>query len=134
MAHRRVFGSIGIADNGHPRHRFRELKPVREQMADYQEARSGFMVKVRRIVLDVLKPHQPNGLEFASAIAAQVPGAGVKLTVTAVDEKTETVVIIIEGESLSYEVIHDVISSQGGSIHSIDEVEVQSGQAQAGDH
>lgn len=89
------------------------------------------MVKVKRIVLDVLKPHQPNGLEFASAIAEQVPGAGVKLTVTAVDEKTETAVIVIEGESLSYEVIHDVISSQGGSIHSIDEVEVQNGQGTA---
>jgi hypothetical protein len=89
------------------------------------------MVKVKRIVLDVLKPHQPNGLEFASTIAEQVPGAGVKLTVTAVDEKTETVVIIIEGNGLSYDVIHDVISSQGGSIHSIDEVEVQSGQSPA---
>ena len=87
------------------------------------------MVKVKRIVLDVLKPHQPNGLEFASTIAEQVPGAGVKLTVTAVDEKTETVVIIIEGDGLSYDVIHDVISSQGGSIHSIDEVDVQSGQS-----
>jgi len=89
------------------------------------------MVKVKRIVLDVLKPHQPNGLEFASTIAEQVPGAGVKLTVTAVDEKTETVVIIIEGDGLSYDVIHDVISSQGGSIHSIDEVEVQSGRSPA---
>jgi hypothetical protein len=86
------------------------------------------MVKVKRIVLDVLKPHQPNGLVFASTIAEQVAEAGVKLTVTAVDEKTETVVIIVEGDSLSYDVIHDVISSQGGSIHSIDEVEVQSGQ------
>lgn len=89
------------------------------------------MVKVRRIVLDVLKPHQPNGLDFASTIAAQVPGASIRLTVTAVDEKTETAVIVIEGDNLNYGVIHDVISSQGGSIHSIDEVEVQSGQGPA---
>ena len=31
------------------------------------------MVLVKRIVLDVLKPHQPNGLEFAKAIAVHAP-------------------------------------------------------------
>ncbi len=86
------------------------------------------MIYVKRIMLDVLKPHQPNGLEFTSAIAEQSPGARVKLTVIEVDEKTETVIIVIEGQDLRYNVITEAISNMGGSVHSIDEVEVESGQ------
>ena len=86
------------------------------------------MIYVKRIVLDVLKPHQPNGLEFTSAIAEQSPGARVKLTVIEVDEQTETVIIAIEGQSLRYNAITEAISNMGGTVHSIDEVEVESGQ------
>lgn len=85
------------------------------------------MINVKRIVLDVLKPHQPNGLEFTSAIAEQSPGARVKLTVIEVDEQTETVVIDIEGQDLRYNEITEAISNMGGTVHSIDEVEVESG-------
>ncbi len=84
------------------------------------------MACVKRIVLDVLKPHQPNGLEFSLAIADKSPSARVKLTVATVDEKTETVVIEVEGSNLDYQAIHDVIAGLGASIHSIDEVEVES--------
>jgi hypothetical protein len=91
----------------------------------------GPMVNVKRVMLDVLKPHQPNGLEFATAIAGRAAGASVKLTVAAVDEKTESVVIVIEGESLDFEAIRGVISNLGASIHSIDEVEVASTAARA---
>ncbi len=86
------------------------------------------MIYVKRIMLDVLKPHQPNGLEFTSAIAEQSPGARVKLTVIEVDEKTETVIIVIEGQDLRYNVITEAISNMGATVHSIDEVEVESGQ------
>jgi len=78
-------------------------------------------------MLDVLKPHQPNGLEFTSAIAEQSPDARVKLTVIEVDEKTETVIIVIEGQDLRYNDIAEAISNMGGTVHSIDEVEVESG-------
>jgi hypothetical protein len=43
------------------------------------------------------------------------------------DEKTETVLVVIEGEQVPFNVITAVISSLGGSIHSIDEVEVENG-------
>ena len=86
------------------------------------------MIYVKRIMLDVLKPHQPNGLEFTSAIAEQSPGTRVKLTVIEVDEKTETVIIVIEGQDLRYNEITEAISNMGGTVHSIDEVEVESGQ------
>jgi len=48
------------------------------------------MVKVQRIMLDILKPHVPNGLEFTTALAEACPGCQFKLSVVEVDENTET--------------------------------------------
>ena len=85
------------------------------------------MVHIKRVVLDVLKPHNPNALDFTTAIAEKVPDCRIKLTVTAMDEKTETVLLMIEGEQMQFNVISEVIGSLGGSIHSIDDVEVENG-------
>ena len=82
------------------------------------------MVSIKRIVLDVLKPHRPNTLEFASSIAAASPGSSVRVTVAEVDEKTETVIIVIEGDDIRFDVVEETIGGMGGSLHSIDEVEV----------
>lgn len=84
------------------------------------------MSSVKRIVLDVLKPHQPNALSFASAIADQNSGCRVTVTVTGVDEKTESVLVVVESEEIIYESIVQSISGLGGSVHSVDEVEVSS--------
>jgi len=84
------------------------------------------MSSLRRIVLDVLKPHQPSILEFADTIANQCDNSRVKITVVEVDEKTETIVIYIDGIDISYSSIEKTIIKLGGSVHSIDEVEVSS--------
>lgn len=82
------------------------------------------MSTLNRIVLDVLKPHIPNALEFANAIADDNPGCTVTVSVVEVDEKTETTLITVEGINIAYEQIVNVITGLGGSIHSIDEVTV----------
>jgi len=82
------------------------------------------MVSVRRVVLDVLKPHHPNALEFARLIAEVGPGYRVRLTVSEVDEKTETLQVEIEGSAIDFDTIEATINNLGGSLHSIDEVEV----------
>jgi len=82
------------------------------------------MVKVQRIVLDVLKPHSPNGLEFSTQLAEKCPGCRFNFKVLEVDEKTETVIIIVESENIPFDDVSGVISTMGASIHSIDEVEV----------
>ena len=82
------------------------------------------MVKVQRIVLDVLKPHSPNGLEFSMQLAEKCPACRFNFKVLEVDEKTETVVIIVESESIPFDDVFDAITAMGGSIHSIDEVDV----------
>jgi hypothetical protein len=48
------------------------------------------------------------------------------VTVTEVDEKTESVVVSVAGEHIPFEEISATIISLGASVHSIDEVEVSS--------
>lgn len=83
------------------------------------------MPKVKRIVLDVLKPHYPSSLDFAIALVDQKNQCNVKLTVEEVDEKTESITLVIEGEDIQFNVIVDTIKNLGGSLHSIDMVEVE---------
>lgn len=81
------------------------------------------MMLVKRVVLDVLKPHQPNALEFCRSLAAAAQ-CRVHLTVTEMDEKTESLRISIEGEAIDFDAVQARIEELGGSLHSIDEVEV----------
>lgn len=85
------------------------------------------MVFVKRLVLDVLKPHQPNVLEFSKTITAIGDDYWVRVTVLEVDEQTETLQLEIKSKSIDYEAIREIITEQGGSVHSIDEVMTQSG-------
>ncbi|MGB5339203.1 MAG: DUF211 domain-containing protein [Gammaproteobacteria bacterium] len=84
------------------------------------------MSSVTRIVLDVLKPRHPNAIDFACVIADRNNGCRVTMTVTEVDEKTESTMVVIESKTIDYNAIVDAITSLGGSVHSIDEVEVTS--------
>ena len=82
------------------------------------------MASVQRLVLDVLKPHLPNTLEFARTIAALGEDYRVNIRVVEVDEQTETLLVMIEGAGLDFERISAAISENGASLHSIDEVSV----------
>ena len=84
------------------------------------------MIAVRRIRLDVLKPHHPNALEFAQALAETGNDYRIRLMVLEVDEHTETLQIVVEGQSINFTDIQETISNLGASLHSIDEVEVAS--------
>jgi hypothetical protein len=84
------------------------------------------MALVKRLVLDILKPHQPNALEFSRLLAEQGKHR-VKLTVMEMDDKTETLQVEITGEDIDFEQIHEAIRDFGASLHSIDEVEVEGG-------
>ena len=82
------------------------------------------MATTRKIVLDVLKPHKPNGVDFATALAELSPDYRVRLSVVEVDEKTETVIVVLEGINIEFDPVIELIEKMGASIHSIDEVEV----------
>jgi len=84
------------------------------------------MVLLKRLVLDVLKPHQPNALEFSRNLAEVGNDYHIVLTVLEVDENTETIQIEIEGNDIDFEAIQSAITDMSGSLHSIDVVEVES--------
>jgi len=84
------------------------------------------MVYVKKIVLDVLKPHQPNALDFSQSIAKVGSDYRVHLIVLEMDENTETIQMEVTGEAIDFEAVQAAIKNLGGSLHSIDEVEVQS--------
>ncbi len=91
------------------------------------------MAIVKRILLDVLKPHQPGALEFAQTLADLAPTYRVNLRVEEVDENTESIIVVIEGEDIRFEEIGQAIKKMGGTIHSVDEVEAESSPPTASD-
>ena len=80
------------------------------------------MAAIKKLVLDVLKPHRPNIVEFAQRLADR--GDRVKVIVVEMDDKTETLVVEVEGTNIDFDSLAESISDFGGSLHSIDEVEV----------
>ncbi|MCE0494985.1 DUF211 domain-containing protein [Vibrio salinus] len=87
------------------------------------------MVLVKRLVLDVLKPHQPSALEFCTRLAEIGDDYAVSLSVIEVDQDTETIEVSIEGYDLDFDAIQAVITKMSSSLHSVDVVEVQNDNA-----
>lgn len=83
------------------------------------------MTQLKRLLLDILKPHQPNSLVFAQGILQGQSQCRVNLKVIEMDAKTETLSLEVLGSDIDFEQLSEAISSFGGSIHSIDEVDVQ---------
>jgi hypothetical protein len=83
------------------------------------------MVLVKRLVLDVLKPHLPSAIEFCTRLAEVGDDYVVSLSVLEVDQDTETVEVSIEGDDIDFEAIQAMITKMSSSLHSVDVVEVQ---------
>ena len=80
------------------------------------------MTGIKRLVLDVLKPHRPSILELAKSISKLPHVTGVNLSIQEVDTDTETIKITVEGNDINFEELEGVIEDMGAVIHSIDEV------------
>lgn len=80
------------------------------------------MPSVKLIALDVLKPHLPDAVEFASRLAELGSDYRVELEVLEVDEHTQTTLVTIEGDDLDLARIEAAVTALGGSLHSIDRV------------
>ena len=80
------------------------------------------MTKIRKIVLDVLKPHQPDIVEYSERLSEMKHVTGVSIFLAEVDQETESIKVVIEGASLNFGLIRRAIEELSGSIHSIDAV------------
>ncbi|MEA1925099.1 MAG: DUF211 domain-containing protein [Candidatus Altiarchaeota archaeon] len=78
--------------------------------------------ELRRVVLDVLKPHSPDIVSFARELSMIKGIEGVNISVYEMDKEVENVKVTLMGKFTDLESVKVVVSSSGGTIHSIDEV------------
>jgi hypothetical protein len=77
---------------------------------------------IRKLVLDVLKPHKPDLVQYSDKLSSIRDVKGVSIFLNEVDQETESVKIIVEGQRLNYENIRKAIEELSGSIHSLDAI------------
>jgi hypothetical protein len=80
------------------------------------------LTDIKRLVLDVLKPHHPSIVELSQKLSVADGVSGVNCTLDEVDQETESIKITIEGNSISYESVQQIIAESGAVIHSVDSV------------
>ena len=81
-----------------------------------------WLTSIKRIILDVLKPHKPSIIELAKKISIVEGISGVNISLEEVDAETDSIKITIEGTNIDYEKVQKEISECGAVIHSIDGV------------
>ncbi len=73
-------------------------------------------------MLDVLKPHEPSNVILALRLSEVENVDGVNLSLSEMDQNTETLKITIVGNNMDFEKIKRVIEELGAVIHSVDEI------------
>ena len=79
---------------------------------------------IKRLVLDVLKPHEPHLTELATRLSSTEGVEGVNIYLIEIDQNTESVKVTIEGQDINLNTIEATMKDCGAVIHSIDEVAV----------
>ena len=79
-------------------------------------------IRVKKVVLDILKPHEPPLIELAKRLNELSYVKRVDITVLEIDRKTETLKGTIEGTDINLEDLRKHIEEMGATIHSVDEV------------
>jgi len=80
------------------------------------------MAPVRRLVIDVLKPHEPPLLEFTERMADADGVEGVSASLIELDQEVQNVKITFEGDSIEFDSIKQTVERLGGTVHSVDQV------------
>jgi hypothetical protein len=83
------------------------------------------MTTVSHLMLDVLKPHEPTAVDFARALAERVGAREVAVEVREMDDRTQTLEVMLDGDALDPEDIAAAIGELGASLHSVDRVVVR---------
>ena len=78
------------------------------------------MASVRRLVLDVLKPHDPPLVDFTDQLSRVDGVAGATCTLVELDREVQNVEVTLEGENLDIGAVEETIDGLGGTVHSVD--------------
>jgi hypothetical protein len=80
------------------------------------------MADVRRLVLDVLKPHDPPLVTFTAGVADTESVEAISGSLIELDKEVQNVKLTLEGSSLDYDAVETAVEDLGGTVHSVDEV------------
>jgi hypothetical protein len=80
------------------------------------------MAPVRRLVVDVLKPHEPSLVEFTEQLSELDGIDGVTSSLVELDREVQNVKLTFEGESVDHDAVQATVETLGGTVHSVDEV------------
>ena len=97
-----------------------EYRGIVKYMGQRLYARRSKMI--RRLILDVLKPHRPNVVEVSEALSHLEGVEGVNIIINEIDQQVENAKVIVAGTSISFDSIKKKLEEFGATIHSIDEV------------
>ena len=81
--------------------------------------------EIKTLVLDVLKPHSPPLPEFARYVSELDGVEKVDISLVEMDERTESIRIVINCSRINYDALKEHIGKQGAVIHSVDQVVVE---------
>ncbi len=78
---------------------------------------------IRRVVLDVIIPKKgPSIVEIAESLSKVDGVDAVNITVKEIDMETENIIVVVEGNSINFKELYNIIEEIGGVVHSIDQV------------
>ena len=76
--------------------------------------------------LDVLKPHSPDNEMIGRTLMETEGVTFVQIKTDEIDQKTTSIFLIVKGtESLTLELIKDILESMNCALHSVDEVIIE---------
>lgn len=82
-------------------------------------------VRIRRILLDALKPRETSVIDLSKAICSVDGVDECGIVVVDVDVKTETFKLTIRGHNVDYDAISKIMEEQALSVKGVDEIDVE---------
>ena len=79
------------------------------------------MNNLKSVVLDVLKPHEPDILKLGREILSKERSVqSLEISVLEIDKETETLRVVLKGSNVNFEKLKTRIEKLGAVVHSID--------------
>jgi len=75
---------------------------------------------LRIVVLDVLKPHEPDILKFGRGLLEERSIESLNISVFEIDKETESIKLVLSGKNIIFDSVRKKIEKMGAVIHSID--------------
>jgi hypothetical protein len=80
------------------------------------------MATVRRVVVDVLKPHTPPLVEFTERVSETAGVDSARSQLIELDRDVQNIEVTVEGADVDYDAVVETVEGIGATIHSVDEV------------